>query len=127
MNAPLCDPLLLPFVADVLDRLDDGQREYLGERAGVLEFDASCQPRALAEALALIEMLRRWPHLLTGVQIVEVELSGSRQWLMTTDLNLARRRVAAFGGQELVPVDVLDLVQRQYDGVCLLSPLCSPP
>ncbi|MFZ2972566.1 MAG: hypothetical protein WA049_07985 [Ferribacterium limneticum] len=51
-----------PIVADLLACLDEAQREQFEERAGILEFDAG-NDRQLAEALALLEIIRRhgWP------------------------------------------------------------------
>ena len=48
-----------PIVADLLACLDDAQREQFEERAGILEFDAGLD-RQLAEALALLEIVRDW-------------------------------------------------------------------
>lgn len=47
-----------PIVEDMLRDLDAVQREFYEERAGVLQYDASLN-RALAEALALLEVIRR--------------------------------------------------------------------
>lgn len=46
-----------PIVANLVSGLDDIQREFYEERAGVLEFDAGLD-RPLAEALALLEVIR---------------------------------------------------------------------
>jgi len=46
-----------PIVANLVSRLDEAQREQFEERAGIFEFDASID-RQLAEALALLEMIR---------------------------------------------------------------------
>lgn len=44
----------------VVGRLDRGQREVFEERAGVLEF-YHCQPREVAEGIALAEACEGWP------------------------------------------------------------------
>jgi hypothetical protein len=51
-----------PIVADLLARLDEHHREQFQERAGIIEFDAGLD-RPLAEALALLEVIRLhgWP------------------------------------------------------------------
>lgn len=46
-----------PIVADLVSGLNDIQREFYEERAGVLEFDAGLD-RTLAEGLALLEVIR---------------------------------------------------------------------
>jgi len=51
-----------PTVAALVTYLDEAQREFYEERAGILEFDAGLD-RPLAEALALLETIRLygWP------------------------------------------------------------------
>jgi hypothetical protein len=51
-----------PIVADLLACLDESQHELFEERAGILEFDVGLD-RQLAEALALLEIIRLhgWP------------------------------------------------------------------
>ncbi len=51
-----------PIVSDLLVSLDEALQEQFEERAGLLEFDAGLN-RQLAEALALLEIirLRGWP------------------------------------------------------------------
>lgn len=52
------------LVADMCTLLDDNQREEFEERAGIIEFEAKL-PRAHAECLALLNVLRRHPAILT--------------------------------------------------------------
>lgn len=51
-----------PVVSEMVSVLDETQRGLYEERAGILEFDAGLD-RPLAEALALLEVIRRygWP------------------------------------------------------------------
>ena len=49
-----------PTVTDFVQRLDEGLREAFEERAAILEFDAGIQ-RDLAEALALLMLIRQYP------------------------------------------------------------------
>lgn len=51
-----------PIVAGLLACLDEQQYEQFQERAGIMEFDGGCD-RQLAEALALLEIIRLhgWP------------------------------------------------------------------
>ena len=46
-----------PVVLEMLSSLDENQREFYEERAGILEFDAGLD-RPFAEALALLEVVR---------------------------------------------------------------------
>lgn len=123
MNTQKCDPVLRPFAANVLERCDEGQLEAWGERAAILEFEAGCQPRALAEALAVLDLLRQSPWLLTGLTVLEVELDGTTQWMLTTDLEMARRYLTDIGGTEIAVLDPSDVVRKQYAGVAMLGTL----
>lgn len=51
-----------PTVAALVACLDESQHEHFQERAAILQFDAH-QDRTLAEALALLEIIRLhgWP------------------------------------------------------------------
>ena len=50
-----------PTVTDFVERLDEDLREGFEERAAILEFDAGIQ-RDLAEALALLMLIRQHPN-----------------------------------------------------------------
>ena len=52
------------LVADIVSQLDDDLREDFEERAGIIEYDGQLQ-RAHAECLALLDVLRRHPDILT--------------------------------------------------------------
>ena len=49
-----------PTVTDFVECLDEGLREAFEERAAILQFDAGIQ-RDLAEALALLMLIRQYP------------------------------------------------------------------
>lgn len=123
MDTQKCDPVLRPFAGNVLERCDEGRLEAWAERAAILEFDAGCQPRALAEALAVLDLLRQSPWLLTGLVALAIELDGAGQWLLTTDLELARRYLADIGGTEIAVLDPSNVVRTQYAGVAMLGTL----
>lgn len=53
------------IVADLLARLDANQLEEFEERAGIIEFEQADVQRSLAEALAMLCILRRHPDVLT--------------------------------------------------------------
>lgn len=123
MDTQKCDPVLLPFVGNVLNRCDAGQLEAFAERAAILEFEAGILPRALAETLAVLDLLRQCPWLLTGLVVLAVELDGASQWLLTTDLPHARQYLADIGGNEIAVLDPAAVVDAQYDGLALLGTL----
>lgn len=113
MNKPL-DAL----VADLVTALNDNQREDFEERAGIIEFEAGL-PRAHAECLALLLILRRNSAVLTGVTLVKVKLKGTSQWLLTTDPEVARESLAGSKCSNLAEV-----LQGQYGGTAKLLRLC---
>ena len=110
------------LVATLVARLDANQREMFEERAAIREHDG-LQPRVLAEALALLETLSRWPAVLTGLSVLAVEVDGATHWLLTTDLVLARQHLVGLGGVEIAVLDPTTAVREQYAGVAMLTPL----
>ena len=60
------------LVAVMVSKFDDNLREDFEERAGIIEFEAMV-PRAHAECLALIDVLRRRPDVLAHVAPVETD------------------------------------------------------
>ena len=123
MNAQKCDPVLLPFAADVLERCDAGQLEAFTERSAILEVEAGIQPRALAESLAILDLLRQFPCLLTGLVALEIEMDGATQWLLTIDQKWTGANVEGCGGRIIATHDPAEVVRAQYGGVALLGTL----
>jgi hypothetical protein len=111
-----------PLVAELADRLDQNQREDFEERAGIVQFDAGL-PRGHAEALAMLDVLCRYPEALTGISVLKMELDGGTQWLLTTDLSFARRYLADVGGSEIAQCNLAEVVAEQYGGITVLSML----
>lgn len=64
------------IVADIVSKLDDDLREDFEERSGIIEFEAKV-PRAHAECLALIDLLRRHPEVLINAAASEGRPVGS--------------------------------------------------
>ena len=110
------------IVVGLVSRLDANVREAYEERAGIMEFDAK-QPRALAEALALLDTLRRYPYALTGVTVLQVELDGERLWVLATDLDYVRKRLADIGATETGTGDLAETVKDQFGGTAVLTQL----
>ena len=119
MNAQLCDSLVLDFAGNALSRLNETQIEHLMERSAILGSDAGLEPRALCDALALLEVLRLHPAVLTGVTVLKVELNGTNWWL-TTDLEAARQTLSEAGGVELAIGELADIIDAQFGGVAVL-------
>ena len=85
-------------MAELVTCLDESLREDFEERAGIMEVDGQL-PRGHAERRALLDVLHRHP--LTGISVLQIELDGGTEWVLTTDLDYARRFVADVGGHEI--------------------------
>jgi hypothetical protein len=121
MEAPYVTPTD-PLVAELVERLDASQREDFEERAAIMQFDGQL-PRGHAECLALLDLLSRHPSVLSGVTVLEIDRDGGTEWLLTTDLQHARRYVADVGGSEIAVRQLADVLLTQYGGVAVLTTL----
>ena len=111
-----------PLVAELVERLDASQREACEERAAIMEFDGGLT-RGHAEALAMLDLLCRHPSVLSGIRVLQIELDGGTEWMLTTDLQHARRYVSDVGGKEIAVHQLADVLLTQYGGVALLTTL----
>lgn len=111
-----------PLVAELAERLDRSQREAWEERAAIMQFDGQL-PRGHAECLALLDLVSRYPELVFGIAIVQIELDGASEWVVTTDLPFARRYIADVGGNEIAVRNLADVLLTQYGGIALLTTL----
>ena len=91
------------------------------EHSAILEFDSGIRPRALAETLALLDVLRLQPSAISGVALLEVELDGGTEWLLATDLDAARAYLAVVGASEIAPRNLRDVLVTQYAGIAALT------
>ncbi len=111
-----------PIVAELLACLDEDQHEQFEERAGILEFDAD-NDRQLAEALAILDMIRQTPLALSGITALQIELDGGTEWLLTTNLAFARQYLRDIQAKEIAVVNLADVVKQQYGGIAVLTTL----
>jgi hypothetical protein len=121
MEAPYVTPTD-PLVAELVERLDESQREAWEERAAIMQFDGGLT-RGHAECLALLDLLRLHPSVLSGVTVLEIELDGGTEWLLTTDLPYARRYVSDVAGHEITVRHLPDVLLTQYGGIAVLNSL----
>ena len=111
------------IVIEMVNRLGPDDREAFEERAAIIEYDSHV-PRAHAECLALLEVVRRSNALaVTSVVALQIELDGGTEWLLTTDLAFAREYLADIGGREVAVLDLADVIHEQYGGVAVLGTL----
>ena len=121
MEAPYVTPTD-PLLVDLVTRLDDALREDFEERAAIMQFDGGL-PRGHAECRAMLDLLRRHPSVLSGITVLEIELDGGSEWLLTTDLPFARQYVADIHAKEIAKVNLADVLELQYGGVAVLTTL----
>ncbi len=106
------------IVIEMVNRLGPDDREAFEERAAIIEYDGQV-PRAHAECLALLEVLRRHP----SAVVLQVEIDGGTEWLLTTDPAFAREYLVDIGGSEVAVLDPADVIHEQYGGVAVLGTL----
>lgn len=108
-------------VARLVEQLDANRREAFEERAGILEFEARL-PRLEAERQALIQTLARYGLLASSrACLLQVEIAGATQWLLTGDEDLARQRLAEHGVTVVADVDLVETLRRQYGELAVLA------
>ena len=107
-----------PLVAVMVQRLDRNLREAFEERAAIVEFDAGL-PRAHAECLALLGVLRGHPAVLSGLCVLQFHRDGAVHHLITTEPALARKHLADTGAVQTAVLDAADFVAGhcRVDGV----------
>lgn len=110
------------IVIEMAERLGADDREAFEERAAIIEYDGQLS-RAHAECLALLEVLRRNARAVEGIQVLQAEIDGGTEWLLTSDLAFAREHLADIGGREVAVLDPAAVVEEQYGGVAVLGTL----
>ena len=107
-------------VADMVAALDDNLREMFEERAAVREYDAGIT-RGHAEALALLDVLDRYPEALSGVIVFEVQLEGTTHWVVTTDQSYAPLPSGPVGTKDYARVELAGVVRKTFGGKAFLA------
>lgn len=109
-----------PIVVEMVSTLDEPQHEQFQERAGILEFDAGLD-RQLAEVLSMLDLIRQNRLALNGINVLQIELDGGTEWLLTTDLSFARQHLVDIHAKEIAVVNLADVLNRQYGGIAALT------
>lgn len=105
---------------DALDLLEDWE-----ERASIMQFDALL-PKGYAECLAMLDLLCRHPEVLDrsiGTVVLEYELGGATQWLLSADSNAAQRYLVDRGAKNIRLRNVAEILREHYNGYALLTTL----
>ena len=111
-----------PIVTELVERLSMVQREEFEERAGLITFDGG-KPRAHAECLALLNVIKNHPAALTGMVVMEIAFEGKTRWLLTSNLAQARTYLSRIGAKELGLHDPVTALNGPINGLALLRPV----
>jgi hypothetical protein len=109
-------------VSHFVEAFDANLREEFEERAAIMEYDANVD-RGHAECLATLEVLRRHPDVGYGITVIKAELDGATQWFVTTDRSLAGQHLAYIGAMNIEVMDLVEVIEDQYEGIAMLSSL----
>lgn len=109
-----------PIVTALVERLSPALREAYEERAGIMEFDAE-RPRALAESLALLDLLRAQPGALLGLTALHVEVQRAHRVVLTTDPEFARQHLSSLDVKVLNTVDPFRVIDSRFSSLALLT------
>ena len=102
--------------------LDTNRREAFEERAAIAQYDGNLDQEH-AERLVCLDILATY-GLPCPVQLLQVEMAGSTDWVLTTDVECTKAMLSELGGKHIVerPVDVV--VREQYGDLAVLG---TPP
>ena len=111
-----------PMVAQLVSQLDQGCIEFFNERAAIREYDAGMS-REHAEAMGLLDVVHAKPLALSRVVVLEIELDGATQWLLSADAIAARQHLVDIGAKEIGEFDLVEVLREQYGCAALLTTL----
>lgn len=112
---------LEPIVEALVSQLDGNLREAFEERAAILQYDAG-KPRNLAEALALLDVVRMNPLALAGAVCMHARCGEADCYVIAPDEPRARAALALLGGAGAARVD-LPLALASLGGAARLTPV----
>ena len=106
-------------VRKIVNQFDANRREAFEERAAIAQYDGNLDQEQ-AERLACLDILATY-GLPCPVQLLQVEMAGSTDWVLTTDCECTKAMLSELGGKHIVerPVDVV--VREQYGDLAVLG------
>lgn len=114
-----------PIVEALVRRLDDNLREAFEERAGVMQFEAG-KERELAEALALLDVIRVHPLAVSGLVVLRGSLDGAPVFVLAADSPMARAHLGTLGATGVAGGD-LPWALSYLGGAARLTALWTAP
>lgn len=109
-------------VRKIVSGFDTHRREAFEERAAIVQHDGHVD-RVQAERLAVLDVLANY-GLPCPVHLLRVDMVGSTDWVLTTDVEAATTTLMELGGQCIVQVALDDAVRRDFADLAVLS---TPP
>lgn len=113
---------LYDHVRIIVSQFDANRREAFEERAAIVQYYGHVD-RAQAERLACLDILATY-GMPCPVQLLQVEMAGSTDWVLTTDVESAKATLTELGGADIVEVSADEVVRHQYGD---LAVLVTPP
>lgn len=110
-------------VCKIVSHFDANRREAFEERAGIVEEGNTSMDRLTAERLAVLDVLATYGFP-CPVHLLQVEMVGATDWVLTTDAEAARASLTELGGKHIVEVALDDAVRRDFGDLAVLS---TPP
>lgn len=110
-------------VRKIVSGFDANRREAFEERAAIIEEGNPGMRRVNAERLAVLDVLAN-DGSLCPVHLLRVDIAGSTDWVLTTDVDAARAALTELGGKHIVEVSLDDAVRRDFGDLAVLS---TPP
>ena len=110
-------------VRKIVSRFDTNQREAFEERAAIVEEGNPGMRRVNAERLAVLDVLANY-GLPYPVHLLRVDIAGSTDWVLTTDVDAATATLTELGAKQIVKVVLDDAVRRDFGDLAVLS---TPP
>lgn len=119
-TAPRPTTPINPLVASLVQRLSTDLREDYEERAAIMEFDGLLS-RDLAEALALLDVIQRYPDALLGLSMLRVVQLGKVRYVITRNAESTRRALLSVGCHVSLPLPLQQTFQHEFNGWAWLS------
>lgn len=102
--------------------LDTNRREAFEERAAIAQYDGNLDQEH-AERLACLDILATY-GLPCPVQLLRVDIAGSTDWVLTSDVEATTATLTELGGTDIVEVSADEVVRCQFGDLAVLS---TPP
>jgi hypothetical protein len=107
-------------IADLLDRLTTQLQEEFRQRIDHLEFKAD-YPHRLQSCIDQVESVRRNLSDQIRITCLRVELDGSTEFVITSDMEYARKHLADIRAEVVAEESIEEIVEREYGGVAALT------